>query len=640
MSAGNGSPTGRATRGYIAFEVETKRMVFLKDSWRAVSRKHTELETYRRLHAAEVEFIATPVAGGDISEQRTKSQSFMQNRPANMRPAERVHTRLVTKEIGRALETYEGSFELISFVYHAFFGHQDAWEKAGVLHHDISPGNILINIENGHGFLNDWDLAKYREDLEQGIAAAEPAGVSGTWPFKSALALRYPTKPAEVADDIESFIYIILYFSMRFHLHALSSAAPKGSSLEQQRASNAVNERLAVMFYDVFHAAERLPDGHSVGGTYKKLCIKTTFVPIQLQQIDNKPTPLARFLEKAYALLHRHYKRVNHAALASFAFKSTVQHTEMDAERKAAEEKAEQGGENLRSMWGLLERRAVPTYAPSSRGSTPSSRASSSALRPLDTHAALLNLFDHAFVNEDGSPMNIAPYRVDVLYDQCIGQNVMTSSRRKAYHGVDLRKLLSEARRQYCSGDSKDTGISDLASVAEVDEPVQEAENPRPGPRTRSGRGRTTRKVESPKRVAATKKPPAKKATSSTKAKGASRAATAQKKSTARKSAAMPRKADTTSTEPATGMRSLHVKKGAATTHCARRSTRLAVEVAQPPSPSGKRKRVDGGLDATAEAPELRIAAKRRPTARNKANDQQAPQRRSTRLAAKSGKTA
>lgn len=57
-------------------------------------------------------------------------------------------------------------------------GHQDAWEKAGVLHHDVSPGNILINIYNGEAFMNDWDLAKYREDLENGVEAAEPAGVS------------------------------------------------------------------------------------------------------------------------------------------------------------------------------------------------------------------------------------------------------------------------------------------------------------------------------------------------------------------------------------------------------------------------------------------------------------------------------
>ena len=27
-------------------------------------------------------------------------------------------------------------------------------------------GNILINVKTGNGFLNDWDLCKYKEELE------------------------------------------------------------------------------------------------------------------------------------------------------------------------------------------------------------------------------------------------------------------------------------------------------------------------------------------------------------------------------------------------------------------------------------------------------------------------------------------
>ena len=49
--------------------------------------------------------------------------------------------------------------------------HQDAWEKAGVLHRDLSWSNILINIRatvrgTFEAFLNDWDLAKWSEDLQ------------------------------------------------------------------------------------------------------------------------------------------------------------------------------------------------------------------------------------------------------------------------------------------------------------------------------------------------------------------------------------------------------------------------------------------------------------------------------------------
>ena len=49
--------------------------------------------------------------------------------------------------------------------------HRDAYEKFGLLHRDISTGNILILpriVENNgkkivlwHGLLTDWELAKY-----------------------------------------------------------------------------------------------------------------------------------------------------------------------------------------------------------------------------------------------------------------------------------------------------------------------------------------------------------------------------------------------------------------------------------------------------------------------------------------------
>ena len=39
-------------------------------------------------------------------------------------------------------------------------GHSDAFFKAGILHRDISPSNILI-MEDGTGRLIDWDLCRH-----------------------------------------------------------------------------------------------------------------------------------------------------------------------------------------------------------------------------------------------------------------------------------------------------------------------------------------------------------------------------------------------------------------------------------------------------------------------------------------------
>ena len=63
-----------------------------------------------------------------------------------------------------------------------FLGHQQAWEKAGILHRDVSIANILIDVESPPGestaFLNDWDLCKTKEQLEEQTEPSQPAGVS------------------------------------------------------------------------------------------------------------------------------------------------------------------------------------------------------------------------------------------------------------------------------------------------------------------------------------------------------------------------------------------------------------------------------------------------------------------------------
>ena len=45
--------------------------------------------------------------------------------------------------------------------------HQEAWEKAGILHRDVSASNILFDLDTGEALLNDWDLAKLEADLQR-----------------------------------------------------------------------------------------------------------------------------------------------------------------------------------------------------------------------------------------------------------------------------------------------------------------------------------------------------------------------------------------------------------------------------------------------------------------------------------------
>lgn len=53
----------------------------------------------------------------------------------------------------------------------AFTAHRQAWEKAGILHRDISDGNIIIFIlpdGSVKGLLIDWDMSKTAQELNKG----------------------------------------------------------------------------------------------------------------------------------------------------------------------------------------------------------------------------------------------------------------------------------------------------------------------------------------------------------------------------------------------------------------------------------------------------------------------------------------
>ena len=201
------SPTGRCTKGYVAYDLEEKRQCFLKDQWRTYTRHaRPEWKTYQHLHSKGVKGIATAIAGGDVGPrgcpQRTQTQLVYNLLKLGPRREARVHSRLVTLEIGRPLEDYVDSVELFTACTHAFVGtfavcrslrywltssdlaaHKQAWELAGVLHRDVSIGNIMINVEPNdsgatQGFLNDWDLCKWEEDIRYGYGPSQPTGIS------------------------------------------------------------------------------------------------------------------------------------------------------------------------------------------------------------------------------------------------------------------------------------------------------------------------------------------------------------------------------------------------------------------------------------------------------------------------------
>ncbi|KAI0073112.1 hypothetical protein K474DRAFT_1650027 [Panus rudis PR-1116 ss-1] len=211
-------PFGRGTRGYIAFDLEAKDFVFLKDAWRASS-SNAEADVYSELQKHGVPYVPTLRCGGDLHGQCTSSNEYLKmfNEPM-------LHHRLVITEIGQPLDEYYDSQALCLFLYCALTAHWKAWEDAGILHRDISDNNIIIvtNIDEDNeevlsAVLIDWDLSKYRSQLANGEVS--DGNLSGTWAFLSAPRLKYPGKRWELADDLEAFAHLVDWFALKYHDH-------------------------------------------------------------------------------------------------------------------------------------------------------------------------------------------------------------------------------------------------------------------------------------------------------------------------------------------------------------------------------------------------------------------------------------
>jgi len=138
--------------------------------------------------------------------------------------------------------------------------------------------------------LNDWDLCKYKEDLNSG---ATQRGRSGTWQFMSAVLLASPgTKAHEVADDIESFIHVIVWLSLRFHAHRTLIAEE--------------TIRLIEYIYDHRWNFQGRP-GVVVGGYGKLDWITKGEPPVQIY----KNPPLSGLLSDLALLCQQHYRTID-----------------------------------------------------------------------------------------------------------------------------------------------------------------------------------------------------------------------------------------------------------------------------------------------------------------------------------------
>ncbi|KAI0668608.1 hypothetical protein C8Q78DRAFT_1155390 [Trametes maxima] len=274
---------GRGTRGFVALDEANLDgpFYYLKDAWR-VSSHHIDKEgtTLRYLNKKGVHYVPTLECHGDVLEvQTTKTQDLwkelhedgkpettqaekepkleeMGTKPeetgtkpeeAGTKPEEtganpegteakpkentcpfkkHKHYRIVVREVGQKMSKFSHSRELVYALRCCIVAHSEAYEH-GVIHRDISAGNVLMYRYGGSGrwcgLLNDWELSKQTDSK---TPHGRQLDRTGTWQFLSVSALDHPSKEITIEDELESFFHVLLFFAIRFLHHNCVDVGP------------------------------------------------------------------------------------------------------------------------------------------------------------------------------------------------------------------------------------------------------------------------------------------------------------------------------------------------------------------------------------------------------------------------------
>ncbi|KAJ7639150.1 hypothetical protein FB45DRAFT_739927 [Roridomyces roridus] len=204
-------PVGRGTRCFVAVETKTDRICLLKDTWQVVG-YHREGEVYARLKEQQVQNIPNVIVAKDVDGLHhhcgVDDYPLLWSKFKAQAIRDHQHYRLVLDVVGRPLVEFKSTHELVKCMLDTLQAHSDAWTKTRVEHRDISVGNIILVVDNGmtRGLLIDWELSRYESD--GGARAYE----------------RTP-QARELADDLESFLLVLLWVAISYAPSTMTAKA-------------------------------------------------------------------------------------------------------------------------------------------------------------------------------------------------------------------------------------------------------------------------------------------------------------------------------------------------------------------------------------------------------------------------------
>ncbi|KAJ7134503.1 hypothetical protein C8R44DRAFT_427053 [Mycena epipterygia] len=233
---------GRATRvDRVIIEDDLLPVVYaLKDAWPKVCRR-PEVDFYDVIHKycaennIDTHGMARCLGSVELFEHRTNSAECVSQ--------DRRHMRSLLTPVGAPLKTFKSAKQLICIMEKAVAHHETAYE-AGVLHRDVSEGNVLFDETTLEGFLVDWDYAEFTQDGLRNFEKWFPDRArapenqvyrdihkslkdrTGTYPF---LTIELLEKPGEVVHepkhDLESFYWLLVWIVLRYTAHTDEAGA-------------------------------------------------------------------------------------------------------------------------------------------------------------------------------------------------------------------------------------------------------------------------------------------------------------------------------------------------------------------------------------------------------------------------------
>ncbi|KAI0809057.1 hypothetical protein BC629DRAFT_1085286 [Irpex lacteus] len=185
----------------------------------------------------------------------------------------RIRHRIVQK-LALPLCMVRNSKELLRAVLNTLEVIVIAHHQSGILHEDISAGNIMLS-QDFADILDDWDHAAREVHHYR----------TGTWQFMSTELLQNVTKPHRIHDDVESTFWVFYYISV--HHFKIISGASNLDLFDEQRC-----------------VIEDDGEVRYTGGMAKM----GTLLNQEIQKFRFESQPLTRVLHKFADILRDHYK--------------------------------------------------------------------------------------------------------------------------------------------------------------------------------------------------------------------------------------------------------------------------------------------------------------------------------------------